>query len=83
MKNMTLWKIARACKGKLVVPAGKSAGSCPKAGMAVIRGFTGKEAGRIVLDSRKVEPGDVFIATKGERVWMDTTLSMRALKRER
>lgn len=68
MKNMTLWNIARACKGKLVVPAGKSAGSCPKAGMAVIRGFTGKEAGRIVLDSRKVEPGDVFVATKGERV---------------
>ncbi len=27
-----------------------------------------KEVGSIVLDSRKLEPGDVFIATKGERV---------------
>lgn len=42
--------------------------SCPKAGMAEIRRASGKEAKGIVLDSRKVEPGFVFIATVGEKV---------------
>lgn len=66
MKNMTLWNIARACKGRLIVPTRKKE-ECPRAGMAVIRSYTGKEAKGIVLDSRKVEPGFVFIAAKGEK----------------
>ena len=68
MKNMTIWNIARACKGHLAVPAGKHTGTCPAAGMAVIRGYSGKEAAGIVIDSRKVEPGDIFVAIRGERV---------------
>jgi len=52
MENMTLEKIARACGGT----------------------YIGKEeekqrcAAGVVLDSRQVEPGFCFIATKGERV---------------
>ena len=65
---MTIWNIARACKGHLAVPAGKHTGTCPAAGMAVIRGYSGKEAAGIVIDSRKVEPGDIFVAIRGERV---------------
>ena len=68
MKNMTIWNIERACKGHLAVPAGKHTGTCPAAGMAVIRGYSGKEAAGIVIDSRKVEPGDIFVAIRGERV---------------
>ena len=52
MKNMTIWNIARACKGHLAVPAGKHTGTCPAAGMAVIRGYSRKEAAGIVIDSR-------------------------------
>lgn len=69
MKNMTVWNIARACMGKLVVPMKKKAdASCPRSGMATIRAASGQEAKGIVIDSRKVEPGYVFVATKGERV---------------
>ena len=68
MKNMTIWNIARACKGHLAVPAGKHTGTCSAAGMAVIRGYSVKEAAGIVIDSRKVEPGDIFVAIRGERV---------------
>ena len=60
MKYMTIWNIARACKGHLAVPAGKHTGTCPAAGMAVTRGYSGKEAAGIVIDSRTVEPGDIF-----------------------
>ena len=67
MKNMTLWNIARACQGRLVVPTGKRP-VCPGSGIGVIRRYSGKEAAGIVLDSRKVEPGFAFVATKGERV---------------
>lgn len=66
MKNMTLWNIARACMGRLIIPARRPEG-CPKTGMAVIRNASGKEAAGIVLDSRKVEPGFVFVATVGEK----------------
>lgn len=41
--------------------------SCPKAGMATIRSASAREAKGIVLDSRKVEPGFVFVATVGEK----------------
>ncbi len=53
MKNMTLQNIARACNGELV-------------GMQEV--LTEKEASCVVIDSRKIEPGGIFIATKGERV---------------
>lgn len=67
MKNMTIWNIARACKGRLIVPAGRKSG-CSGAGISVIRGAAGKVAAGVVLDSRKVTPGFVFIATVGEQV---------------
>ncbi len=67
MKNMTLWNIARACGGRLIVPAGKGP-ACPGAGIGTIRRYSGKEAAGIVLDSRKVSPGFVFVASRGERV---------------
>lgn len=69
MKNMTLWNIARACHGRFIIPAKeKEETGCPKAGMAVIRSASNLEAKGVVLDSRKVEPGFVFVATVGERV---------------
>lgn len=74
MKNMTIWNIARACKGHLAVPAGKHTGTCPAAGMAVIRGYSGKEAAGIVIDSRKVEPGDILWQS-AENGWMVISLS--------
>lgn len=67
MKNMTLWNIARACMGRLIIPTGGKEG-CQKAGMAVIRSASTQVAAGIVLDSRKVEPGFVFVATVGEKV---------------
>lgn len=71
---MTIWNIARACKGHLAVPAGKHTGTCPAAGMAVIRGYSGKEAAGIVIDSRKVEPGDILWQS-AENGWMVISLS--------
>lgn len=69
MKNMTLWNIARACRGKFVIPMRKEEeGTCPKEGMHTIRAASGLEAKGIVLDSRKVEQGFVFLATVGEKV---------------
>ncbi|MBQ7841544.1 MAG: UDP-N-acetylmuramoyl-tripeptide--D-alanyl-D-alanine ligase [Lachnospiraceae bacterium] len=69
MKNMTLWNIARACKGRFIIPTKKKTDTaCPRAGMATIRSAAGMEAKGIVLDSRKVEPGFVFVATVGEKV---------------
>lgn len=55
MKNLTLEKIAHACGGTIHMD--------PDAG----RGQT-EEASGVVIDSRLVTPGAVFIATKGERV---------------
>lgn len=51
MKNMTIYNIAKACKGRLCGDKGNSA-----------------EAACVVIDSRKMEKGGVFIATRGERV---------------
>lgn len=56
MKNLTLDNIAEACGGKLYCQ-----------GMAQEETVTQEVAG-VVLDSRQVEPGYLFIATKGERV---------------
>lgn len=52
MKNMTLANIAKAVNGSLHNADQKMT----------------QEASGVVLDSRKVEPGYVFVATKGERV---------------
>lgn len=68
MKNMTLWNIVRACHGRFVIPAKRKEDmECPKAGMAVIRSASGLEAKGVVLDSRLVKPGFVFVATVGEK----------------
>ena len=53
MKNMTLENLARVTGGKLVNGA--------HANCKI-------EAGGVYLDYRQVQPGDIFIATKGERV---------------
>ena len=63
MKNMTIWNIARACKGHLAVPAGKHTGTCPAAGMAVIRGYSGKEAAGIVKFKTRKEESEKKIRT--------------------
>ncbi len=56
MKNMTLKNIAKACGGVLHLPKrgdGKE---------------NFQEASCVVIDSRKIVPGGIFIATKGEKV---------------
>ncbi len=55
MKNMTLEAMAAACGGRLVCPEG-----CPA--------DKSREAAGIVIDSRQIEPGFVFVALKGEKV---------------
>ena len=52
MRNMTLENMAGACGGEIIASAAVS----------------GAEAADIVIDSRKVCPGAVFVATRGERV---------------
>ncbi len=54
MMDLTIKEIAQACGGRLVVQGGKADGdTCVSS---------------VVIDSRAVEPGGVFIATAGERV---------------
>lgn len=56
MKNLTLENIAKACAGKLVLPdKWETEGE-------------DREASCVVIDSRKIEPGGIFIATRGEKV---------------
>lgn len=56
MKNMTLSNIAKACEGSLY-------------GMEKLNLLEEEpEAACVVLDSRKIEPGGIFIAAKGEKV---------------
>lgn len=56
MKNMTLTNMAKVCGGTLYEPKKQ-------------REETGlREAVCVVIDSRKIEQGGVFIATKGEKV---------------
>ena len=52
MKNLTLGNIAKACNGRL---------------MNMKSELSGREATCVVIDSRKIEEGGIFIATKGER----------------
>lgn len=58
MKNMTLENIAKACKGSLY-RVDSTQKDVP---------LNGAEASCVVIDSRKMEPGGIFIATRGERV---------------
>ena len=57
MKNMTLENIAKACKGTLYE------GEQPMEEVPE----EAKEASCVVIDSRKIEPDGIFIATRGER----------------
>lgn len=67
MKNMTLVNIAKAAGGELCNALGRE----------------NEEAAGVVLDSRKVEKGYIFIATKGERVdghtFIDSVMDKGAL----
>ncbi|MBO4901785.1 MAG: UDP-N-acetylmuramoyl-tripeptide--D-alanyl-D-alanine ligase [Lachnospiraceae bacterium] len=56
MKELTLQNIAKACRGQLHL---YFEGQDPS-GDAEVTG--------VVIDSRKVEPGNLFVATRGERV---------------
>lgn len=72
MKNMTLANIAQACKGILCSDtdeniAGAAKGRDAGAGDMQVKPDT-EEATCVVIDSRQVIPGGIFIATKGERV---------------
>ncbi len=44
-----------------------AAGIAAAAGGQVVAGDSGREIGRIVIDSRAIEPGDFFVAIRGER----------------
>ena len=71
MKGMTLKKIAEAVGGKLCPNGAADAGGYPCAAdsIACTGGdtFSAAEAEAVVIDSRKVTLGAVFVATKGER----------------
>lgn len=65
MKNMTLINIAQACKGTLCYDTVKE--NVAETGDAQIR-TNETEATCVVIDSRQMISGGIFIATKGERV---------------
>lgn len=56
MKNLSLKTIAQACGGKLIMPSFDEIWD------------TDREVSCVVIDSRKIQKGGIFIATKGERV---------------
>ena len=64
MKNMTMGKIAAACKGQLYLPGKEQ--PCSQEEGDFYR--NGEEIKSVTIDSRKVEQGSLFIATRGERV---------------
>ncbi len=72
MKNMTLENIAAACGGSLYMEQAGLSAACHKASgdSAGGGGLSGtqREASCVVIDSRKLEPGGVFVAARGERV---------------
>lgn len=53
MKNLTIEAVTKACQGSLY---------------GIKRKDAREEISGVVIDSRKIEPGNLFIATKGERV---------------
>lgn len=72
MRNLTLENIAKAVDGKLELRGVSCAGGvCAGAGSmpgAETVDISAKEATSVVIDSRKVEAGCVFVATRGSRV---------------
>jgi UDP-N-acetylmuramoyl-tripeptide--D-alanyl-D-alanine ligase len=58
MKHLTLSNITKACGGTLFLPENQNREQEQEEA----------EATQVVLDSRAIQPGGVFIATKGERV---------------
>ncbi len=76
MRNMTLINMAEACGGRLILPQEweESAAACPSEHTEAVEAgnslaaVQAAEAAGVVLDSRQVEKGFVFIATRGERV---------------
>ncbi len=72
MKNMSLYQIAAACKGQLVLPpfSDSEKPDCSKAGgkEADITVTADTEVTSAVLDSRQVTEGALFFAVPGERV---------------
>lgn len=57
MKNLNIENIARAVGGRVIYPA-----ACNNSAQTAAA-----EASAVIIDSRKCEPGAVFIATKGEK----------------
>lgn len=74
MKNMTLKNMAAACGGRLFAGEPNLTAACRKeSGSLDGHGREGllqeeREAVCVVIDSRKLEAGGVFVAAKGERV---------------
>lgn len=71
MKNMSLYQIAAACKGQLVLPSHCGEPDCgvTVSGDAAVACVTADtEVTLAVLDSRQVTEGALFFATLGERV---------------
>ena len=80
MRNMTLINMAEACGGRLVLPRewGESGEAYPSGHAGAVEAGASSddgpaavlaaEAAGVVLDSRQVEKGFVFIAARGERV---------------
>ena len=72
MKNMTLEKVAEACGGILHRSGEKNdcmGRDCESKQCPDEKGpDTAQEASCVVIDSRKIEPGGIFIATKGAAV---------------
>ena len=68
MMNLSLLEIAKACGGKLIL-AKCEGGHCRQDGLDIgIQCENDTCVTSVVLDSRKVEEGGVFVATLGERV---------------
>lgn len=63
MKNLTLNNILKACSGEL-----KNLEKCSLGSLDERTSYLEKEVTSVVIDSRKVTEGGIFIATKGERV---------------
>lgn len=73
MMNLSLREIAEACGGELVLKNGTATGCETSCGTECNGGTSdtvksGTCVTSVVLDSRKVEAGGVFVATVGERV---------------
>lgn len=69
---MNLYNIAEACGGQLCVPQGREEREKEQ--------LRKREASCVVIDSRKIEPDGIFIATRGEKVDGHTFISQVAAK---